>query len=365
MNFKIHHILPIFLSLLVCCTTSDVQDSNGDNESQAVATGKIQSVEVVHPSELSFDAEVLVTGTAMPNQKVTVCAMESGILTSIRKDIGDYVKKGEIIATLANPEIARKVTELQALVNGKQTTYQRLQDIQASTPALTTLQVVETAETEYLTSNAALKGMQDRLNYLTIRAPFSGIITKRMVDQGALIQSGLSQSNPQGIVEIQDINPIRLTVPLAESDIASTQKGMSVKITFPELPGETFDAKVSRTQGVLDALSNTMDIEIDLNNQTGKIKPGMYAKVLLQNKSRKGVVSLPITSQLISKNEPYILVVNKDNVVEKMVLRKGLANKDFFEVLNSEITKDTKVIVQGKGLVKKGDTVTPIMKEND
>ena len=365
MKFKIHQILPIFLFLLVCCTTSDVQDSNGDNESEEVANGKIQSVEVVHLSELSFDAEVLVTGTAMPNQKVIVYAMESGILTSICKDIGDYVRKGEIIATLANPEIARKVNELQALVNGKQTTYQRLQDIQASTPALTTLQMVENAETEYLTSNAALKGMLDRLNYLNIRAPFSGIITKRMVDQGALIQSGLSQSNPQGIVEIQDINPIRLTVPLAESDIASTTKGLSVKITFPELPGETFDAKVSRTQGVLDALSNTMDIEIDINNQTGKIKPGMYAKVTLINKRRNGVVSLPITSQLISKNEPYILIVNEDNKIEKIVLRKGLANKDFLEVLNSDITKDTKVILQGKGLVKEGDTVNPIMKEND
>jgi RND family efflux transporter MFP subunit len=365
MNFKIHHILPIFLFLLVCCTSSDVQDSNEDNPSEAVTTGKIQSVEVVHPSELSFDAEVLVTGTAMPNQKVTVYAMESGILTSIRKDIGDYVRKGEVIATLANPEIARKVNELQALVNGKQTTYQRLQDIQASTPALTTLQVVETAETEYLTSHAALKGMQDRLNYLTIRAPFNGIITKRMVDKGALIQSGLSQSNPQGIVEIQDINPIRLTVPLAESDIASTSKGMSVKISFPELPGKTFDATVSRTAGVLDPASKTMDIEIDIRNALGKIKPGMYAKVLLLNKSRNGVVSLPITSQLISKNEPYILIVNEDNRVERVVLKKGLANKDFFEVLNAEITKDTKVIVQGKGLVKEGDTVNPVMKDND
>jgi RND family efflux transporter MFP subunit len=272
------------------------------------------------------------------------------------------VRKGEVIATLANPEIARKVKELQALVNGKQTTYQRLQDIQASTPALTTLQMVENAETEYLTSEAALKGMQDRLNYFTIRAPFSGIITKRMVDQGALIQSGLSQSNPQGIAEVQDINPIRLTVPLAESDIASTSKGMSVKITFPELPGKTFDAKVSRTAGVLDATSKTMAIEIDIQNAIGKIRPGMYAKVLLLNKSRNGVVSLPITSQLISKNEPYILIVNEDNRVEKVVLRKGLANKDFFEVLNSEITKDTKVIVQGKGLVKEGDTVNPIIK---
>ena len=108
-----------------------------------------------------------------------------------------------------------------------------------------------------------------------------------------------------------------------------------------------------------------MDIEIDINNQTGKIKPGMYAKVLLLNKSRNGVVSLPITSQLISKNEPYILIVNEDNKIEKIVLRKGLANKDFLEVLNSDITKDTKVILQGKGLVKEGDTVNPIMKEND
>ena len=59
------------------------------------------------------------------------------------------------------------------------------------------------------------------------------------------------------------------------------------------------------------------------------------------------------------------MIVNEDNKIEKIVLRKGLANKDFLEVLNSDITKDTKVILQGKGLVKEGDTVNPIMKEND
>jgi RND family efflux transporter MFP subunit len=362
MNLKKYTLLMATSIVLFACQSVDNAATDGTNKSEEKTDAKIQTVEVIHPSTSSFDAEVLVTGTAKANQIVTVYAMESGIITSIIKDIGDYVKKGETIATLSNPEISRRVSELQTALNGKKSTYDRLNAIQTSTPALTTLQAVEEAKTNYLLATEALKSNQDRQRYLTIRAPFNGIITKRFVDKGALIQSGLSQSKPQGVVEIQDINPIRLSVPLAESDIASTKEGMLAKVSFPELANQLFDAKISRTAGVLDGMSKTMDIEIDLNNSKGLIKPGMYAKVLLQNKSRNGVVSLPVTAQSIFKNQPYVLVVNEDNVVEKINLQKGLSNKDYFEVLNAEITAETKVIIQGKGLVKEDDRVNPINK---
>jgi len=102
-------------------------------------------------------------------------------------------------------------------------------------------------------------------------------------------------------------------------------------------------------------------VEIDLDNSDSKIKPGMYAKALIRVTSREGVISLPITAQSIFQNQPFVLVVN-DNTVERVALRKGLANKDYFEVLNSEITENSLVIVQGKGLVKTGQVVNPVLK---
>ena len=347
-------------TLLLSSCSSKAQNEHSTTE---ISSGyvKIQSVEVVKPQQRSFTAEVLITGTALPNQKVILYAMESGYVQSIRKDIGDIVSKGEVIASLANPQLVRQLEEKTAQLKSKKSNYERLKSVRDKSPSLTPQQAVNDAEAEYLSIKAAVSGIEDRLSFLQIKAPFTGVITKRMVDNGALVQSGLTEDNPQGIVELQDMSLVRVTIPLPESDIATVGKGTEVLITFPELPGESFKASVSRTAGALDLASKTMQVEIDIDNQKGLVKPGMYAKVLLKTGSREGVVSLPITAQTMVQNQQFVLVVN-NNKVERIPLRKGLSNKDYFEVLNPEITEESMVIVQGKGLVSPGQIVTPVIK---
>lgn len=331
-------------------------------EAKKAPAAKIQKVEVVHPKQRSFIAEVLITGTARPNQTVTLYAMESGMLSLIRKDIGDTVKKGETIAVLDNPELRQQQLKLQAELNGKKSIYERLRAVYEKTPALTNIQMVENAEAEYLAVKAQLAGVNDRIGFLTVRAPFSGTVTQRFVDKGSLIQSGLNQSNPQAIVEIQETDPIRLTLPVPESDAVGIKKGMDVDITFPELSGETIPAKVSRISNALDAKSKTMQVEIDMENKDGKIVTGMYAKALLQIGSRDNILSLPIISKISHKNEDYVLAV-ENNTVKRVPVKIGLSDKDYFEVLNAEITASMQIIVSGKGLVNDGQKVEPIVKE--
>ncbi len=323
---------------------------------------KVQTVQVEKPALRSFIAEVLITGTAEPNQRLVLYAMESGYVEKVSKDIGDFVRKGEIIATLINPELSRQLEIKEAQLHATKSIYERLKSSYDKTPALTPLQIVENAEVDYLIAKIAYETIEDRLSFLNIKAPFSGRVTKRYIDHGALVQSGLTETNPQRLFEIQEVSPIRLTVPLPESDIASVDKGMDALVTFPELSGESFHAKVSRTAGVLDPASKTMQVQIDIDNAKGKIKPGMYAKVLLQIGSRDGVLSLPITAQWMYQNQLFVLVVDQNNVVERIPLRKGLSSKDHFEVLNAEITDTSLVIIQGKGLVNEGQIVKPVLK---
>ncbi len=348
------------LLFLTGCNSESTDKSEASLVSE-IASSKIQNVEVVHPKPRAFVAEILISATAEANQKVTIYAMENGYVTEIRKDIGDMVQKGEVIAVLENPEIGRHYDERKAQLDSKRSTYERIKSIESETPGLTSKQMVENAEAEYLSAKAAFNAIEDHLGFLNVKAPFSGKITKRLVDHGALVQSGLTQSNPQPLFEIQEIDPIRLTLPLPESDIASIRKGMDVSISFPELPGDDFQAKVSRTAGALDPASKTMQVEIDIANPNGRIKPGMYAKASLQMTGSENVVSLPITAQAMAQNQKFVWVVEA-GIVRKIPLRKGLSNKDFFEVLNAEITEESLVITQGKGLVKAGLKVNPIIK---
>lgn len=355
-NIKSIAVFAVLLSTLISC-------NNQEKETEQTATNdKIQKVEVVKPEQRSFTAQVLITGTARPNQIVTLYAMESGMLMQMRKDIGDKVKQGEILAALGNPELQQQQIKWQAETKAKKANYDRLNSVYEKTPALTNIQMVENAEAEYLSAKANLDAVNNRIGFLNIKAPFSGIITKRFVDKGAMIQSGLSQSNPQSLFELQEINPIRLTIPVPESDAVGIQKGMEVEVTLPELSGKSFMAKVSRTSNVLDPMSKTMQVEIDLENPDGKILSGMYAKVLLQINSRVNILSLPIMAKVSHKNEDYVLAV-VDGKVKRLQVKIGLSNQDYFEVLNDEITAETQVIVQGKSLVKPEQIVEPILKQ--
>ena len=355
----------LFLLILIVgywLTLSSCQQADNQSSKNVIEkTEKTQTVEVVHPSSHSFEAELLITGTAMPNQIVLLHAMESGYVKSIKKDIGDAVKKGDLIAQLENPELYRLNQKLKAQLDAKKAIYDRLQKTYDQTPDLTPMQLLEEAKADYIGAKTEFSAINDRQNFLRVTAPFNGIVTKRIVDNGALIQSGIANTNATAIVEVQEINPIRLTISLPESDASSIKEGMETQVTFPELYGEPYTAKISRTANALDFASKTMQVEIDIPNPEGKIKPGMYAKVLIKTSSRKNVLSLPVTAQILFEDEPFILLV-KNNIVERVRLRKGLENKDFFEVLNGEIGEDAQVIVQGKGLVKPGQKVTAIEK---
>jgi len=348
----------IGILILMACGQENQEVSKKENDQLPV-----QRVEVVQPIERSFTATILITGTALPNQQIMLHAMESGYVKSIRKDIGDKVYKDEVIATLDNPELHRTREKLAAQQEAKKAIYDRLKLTSAATPDLTPMQVLDEAKADFAAASANLKAIEDRQGFLQVLAPFNGFITQRLVDHGALVQSGLSNSNATPIAQIQQLNPIRLTIPLPESDVASIKEGMDATITFPELHGKPYNATISRIAKVLDIASKTMQVEIDIENSEGTIKPGMHAKVSMQMSSRDNVLSLPVTAQYMYKDEPFVLAV-LDNKVVQIPLRKGLENKDFFEVLNEEIGPTTQVIVQGKGLVKPGHIVTPVLKRN-
>jgi RND family efflux transporter MFP subunit len=397
-NLKSIAVFAVLLSIFISC-------NNQEKETEITAANdKIQKVEVVKPEQRSFKGEVLISGTARPNQIVTLYAMEGGMLIQMRKDIGDKVNRGDILAKLVNPvidgeavsasleaqavstKIQSTVSELKglkAIAEAMQSLYNRLRSTYIKTPALTPIIEVEKAKGEVLQAQAAVETMETKLqisktnlaiaenkkkvarkrtSFLTISAPFNGIISKRFVDRGAIIQSGLSENNAQALFEIQEINPIRLTIPVPESDAVGIQKGMEVEVTLPELSGKSFITKVSRTSNVLDPVSKTMQVEIDLKNLDGKILSGMYAKVLLQIKSRENILSLPIMTKVSHKNENYVLAV-MDGKVKRIPVKIGLSNQDYFEVLNNEITSETLVIIQGKGLVKPEQIVEPILKQ--
>ena len=215
---------------------------------------------------------------------------------------------------------------------------------------------VEKAEADYESTKAQLNGLQSQINFLQVKAPFSGVIVNRFVDKGAIIQSGLTNPNAMPLFELQDLQPIRLTIDVPESDAVLIDKKTKSEITFPELPKSKFTATVSRISYGLDETTKTMKVEIDLPNTDLRIRSGMYAKVNIRQNGHKDALSVPNEAIGNIKGQSFIYLV-KNGKVQKVEVKTGLRDEKFTELLIGEIRQTDSIVVQGKEFCSDGALV--------
>lgn len=341
--------MPVLLTLLSAC-----EDANQAQNSPA--TANMSTVLVSHPQVHSFNAALQLAGTARPNQTVKLYAMTGGFLQTLHSDIGDFVKQGQTLAVLVNPELHSSKAKLGAELQGKKSIYVRLKSIYERTPQLTTITDVEKAKAEYQSIKAQLDGVMLQIGFLTVKAPFSGVITRRYADKGAVIQSGMNNANTLPVFELQDIQTIRVQVDVPETNVSLIDNKSRADITFPELPKAHYSATISRLAYGLDAATKTMRVEIDIANDDFKLRSGMYAKVEVKNSRQLNVLAVPNEAIGNIKGQSFVYVVN-NGTVKKVEVKTGLRDEHSTELLNSSIKEADTIVVQGKELVSDGASV--------
>ncbi|MBE0514769.1 efflux RND transporter periplasmic adaptor subunit [Sulfurimonas sp.] len=343
-------ILSIAVLLFSGCT-DDASQKEAKTEEKSTP-----SVLVANAQTHDFNASVSIAGSAKPNQQVQIYAMSDGYLKQTTVDIGDFVRGGDVVAVLDNPELLSQRAKLQAEFNGKKALYERLRNVYEKTPQLTSVFDVENAKAEFESLKAELSAVAVQIAYLSVKAPFSGVITQRFVDKGAIIQNALNNANSAALFEIQDIDPIRLNVHVPESDAPLIHKGMIANIVFPELPNQDFNAKVSRTSFGLNEATRTMEVQIDIANKEFTIRPGMYAKVNISINGHKDTLSVLNEALGNIKGESFVYVVENQKV-RKVVVKTGIRDNKFTEIINGDIDAEDAVVVQGKEFCSDGASV--------
>ena len=357
-------ILLIALSALVFSCNQEVETENNatqENVDSPVSSTKnvdvkTPIVKVVHPEIRNFTANVPIIGNAMANKELDIFAMEAGEVVSIKKDIGDKVSKGDVLAVLQNPDLRSQLIIHKAAMEVNESNYLRLKNVYEETPELTTITDFENVEATYKISKAEYESTKIRERLLTIRAPFSGVVTQRNIEIGDLVQNRLHSSTKTPLYHIMDIEIIRLVVDLPETEVDNISVGMNAKIIFSELPSKEFDVKVSRMANMVNNSSKTMEVQIDIPNSNNDIKAGMYAEVDLQLQSDGEKLSLP-NGVLRSINGEYFIYKVKDGIVQIILIKKGLFNNQFFEIKSDQITDSDNIIIEGKDLVRDGSKV--------
>ncbi len=332
-------------------------------------------------------------------QQADLHARVPGYLKVLKVDIGSRVESGQVLAVLEAPELeaerveaaaavqrsvsehARTLTSVEqakAQVAVTNASFDRLKAVNAKEKGLVAGQELDEAAARRAAAEAAFAGAQAAieaasqgiqaakarlarveamLEYTRIIAPFSGIVTKRYVDPGNMVQAGTSpQTVP--VVQISDVSRLRLLIVVPESAVPDIRLGTEVDVRIPST-GTTFTGKIARFSDQVSSSSRTMAAEIDVPNSRNTVSPGMIAQVRLRTTGTRDVVAVPVQAVSRRGGQSFVLSVGPQGKVEERRIQAGLESASHIEVVDG-ISKDDRVIVGAKMLIQPGQVVTPV-----
>src|SRR2546426_9822873 len=315
------------------------------------------SVQIVHPRKGEITRNITLPGNVLAYQQATLYAKVAGYLKTITVDKGDRVKEGDPIADIEVPEMLADLAKYKAEVEVADLDYKRLSESQKKLPDLVVPQTVDNARGKLDVAKASLERTETLLGFEKITAPFSGVITKRMVDPSAFIPAATSGSGAQNaaIVTLTDFNRVRVqgAVPVLYTSLVATDQ--PVKMTVDGLPGRSFDGKITRFSYTLDEATKTMLAEVELPNPKLELRPGMYATVKIGIERKDDALLVPVDALVVERAGAFVFTIN-DKKAKKTRVQTGF-NDDTNVELGSGVKPDQPVILVGKGVLSDGQAV--------
>ena len=320
--------------------------NSGNKEAQQTATevvveNPVVSVEQVHVREVPQIATY--TSTVQAYVKNNIAPQMTGRITKINAEIGDFVKKGQILAEIDKAQLLQAQLQLQ----NKEVELQRLKSLyEAGGLSKSDLDAIE------LAYNVAKTQMDNLMENTILRSPIDGVVTARNYDAGDLY--GMSAP----IYTVEQIVPVKLLVGISESDYTKVKKGDAIEITADAIPGKVFYGKVEKIYPTIDPATRTFTVEAVVDNKYKTLRPGMFARVAVNFGSNNNVVvpDVAVVKQQGS-GERFIYVLNEDGTVtyQKVVLGRRMGAE--YEVLEG-LKDGARIVTGGQIRLKDGVKVT-------
>jgi len=320
------------------------------------------TVQALQPSK-----RVTLPGELKPWNRVSIYAKVKGFVRDIPVDRGTFVRKGQLLARLDAPEVLSELSQAQAQLQAQEATLVE-QTTRARASRLTYNRLQQTARMEGAVSanelDQALAKMQadsamvavakgsvqaarsnyqaktELRQYLTITAPFDGMIIERNISPGALVGSG---DSGKPLFVLEDSRTLRLTVAIPETFANQLPAKSSVSFTVNAIPERQFNAKLARSAESLVETNRAMMAEFDVNNTSHVLKSGMYAEVTLPVERSAKTLFVP-TSSVVSSSEKMFVIRVRDNHAQWVSVQKGNVVDSLVEVFGD--------LQQGEPIVK-------------
>jgi RND family efflux transporter MFP subunit len=358
-------VLLLFVGLLV----SGILERIHTNASLRTETADmaVPTVSVVAPKRAAPSQEIVLPGNVQPYITSPVYARTNGYLEHWYYDIGAHVKKGQLLAVIASPEVDQQLQQAksnlltaQANLELASITKDRYQGLKKSNAV--SQQDVDNAVGTYNANKAIVEADQAAVqqysalvSFERVYAPFDGVITARNTDIGDLINSGSTANVKTDLFHIAQPGVLRVYVNVPEEFSQQTKPGLTADLKLEEFPGRKFTGKLVRTAEAINYATRTLLVEVDVNNPSGELLSGAYAEVHFKVPGEVSTYILPVDTLLFRKEGLNVAIV--ENGKAKLVpVTPGRDFGDSIEIVSglqgneSVITSPPDSIVTGEAV---------------
>jgi membrane fusion protein, multidrug efflux system len=328
-----YYLLTLIISLYFFAGCNRNKPGTNNEERIAVKTAKVEYKD--------FSLPIISSGMIASKKEAKLSFKTGGIIKKLYVNIGDAIRKGQLLATLDMTEINAQVKQAKNLCDKAKRDYDRVQKLFNENAA--TYEQLQNAQTGYETSEQSVKIAQFNQQYSAIYATESGRVIQKFLNEGELVNPGV----PVYMINSSDKDDWVIRIGVSDKDWARISKGDKAVLTFDAYPGEKFAASVSEIAEAADPYSGTFQIELKINPGARKLADGLSAKVELTPYKSEKLYIIPIEALTESnQNEGSIYIANPDNSVKKQKVRIAQILSDKVAV-KSGIENVPEVITEG------------------
>jgi RND family efflux transporter MFP subunit len=322
-------------------------------------------VAIVRASTEPPDEQLVLPATVEAYEESPIYARTNGYLVRWNKDIGSHVTKGELLAEIDTPEIDQEL--VQARANRQQVAAQldiakisneRWQGL-LKTDSVSKQEAdmqhsnYQQAVANLAAADANVRRLEQLESFKRVYAPFSGVITKRNVDPGALINAG---STGKELFDIARVDPLRVFASVPQSYTPAIKAGMQAYLVLPEFAGQKFTGVVARTADAIDPATRTLLTEVDVPNPNGQLLPGSFGELHFKVTVNVAKMLVPVNAMMFRQEGARVAVVGSDNKIELRPINIGRDYGSNLEVLGG-VTAEDRIVINPPDSLEAGQAV--------
>ncbi|MGD0988960.1 MAG: efflux RND transporter periplasmic adaptor subunit [Candidatus Sulfotelmatobacter sp.] len=327
----------------------------------------VPTVAVVKPLAEKQDEELVLPGSLLAYEESPIYARTSGYLVKWYKDMGSRIKKGELLAKIDTPEVDQELDQTRAArqqivaqldlakISADRWEALRKTDSVSAQEADQQSSGYKQAQANLAAADANVRRLEQLEGFKDVYAPFDGMLTRRNVDPGALINAGAGAAGRE-LFDLARVDPLRVFTSVPQAYAPFIKVGGKTVITLQEFPGEKFVATIARTAESIDPNTRTLLTEVDVPNKNGRLLPGSFGEVHFAVGNNVNKVTVPVNTMLFRSQGPQVAVVGADNKIQLRPINIGRDYGTSLEILGG-VSPDDQIVVNPPDSLENGQQV--------